>query len=54
MKILIQESLQECISFGVKKFDFKYQIVDKEIQNQTSIVNTYLSETDYKIDIKSY
>ena len=27
MKNLILESLQACISFGVKKFDFKYGVL---------------------------
>ena len=27
MKKIIQEYLQECINFGVKKFDLKYKII---------------------------
>ena len=30
MKNLILESLQACISFGVKKFDFKYGMLVRE------------------------
>ena len=30
MKNLIVEFLQECISFGVKKSDFKYKVAERE------------------------
>ena len=30
MKNLILEYLRECISFGAKKFDFKYQLAERE------------------------
>ena len=30
MKKIIRESLQECINFGVKKFDLKYKMAERE------------------------
>ena len=30
MKKTIRESLRECINFGVKKFDFKYEMAERE------------------------
>ena len=41
MKILIQESLQECISFGVKEFDFRFYGGERGIRTLGSIATTH-------------
>ena len=41
MKKIIQEYLQECINFGVKKFDFKIYGGERGIRTLGSIATTH-------------